>query len=271
MGPGDVARIAARYASKHPKLISREVTTYPDGSQVLEVFAYYKGQSLVTDADTGTSLRFIESAGGPDGRPEDAFYCVLPGMTATDRSKTVWSPAVLDFPGWCDHWVSNVVSREGFLQTLHDGLGFTPQVEFNAGVVAAGEARIESTVTGNKSGMKTTDPKFALTNMNQIYLPINNALSEVGHVHWFLEEIGQGVQHVATRVGDIIGFIQKVNDMRRMTNLGFTFLNIPRSYYGVLRMRLWPREWGDSAQASAIKSKLLAAGVIDVNGIVVVP
>ena len=30
------------------------------------------------------------------------------------------------------------MSREGFLQTLEDGLGFVPQVEFNAGVVAAG-------------------------------------------------------------------------------------------------------------------------------------
>jgi hypothetical protein len=119
--------------------------------------------------------------------------------------------------------------------------------------------------------MKTTDPKFALTNMNQIYLPINNALSEVGHVHWFLEEIGQGVQHVATRVGDIIGFIQKVNDMRRMTNLGFSFLNIPRSYYGVLDDAALSKACGEggAARAASIKSELLSAGVIDVNGIVV--
>ena len=44
--------------------------------------------------------------------------------------------------------LSNVVDRTGFLDTLNDTLGFTPKVDFNAGVVAAGEAIIESTVTG---------------------------------------------------------------------------------------------------------------------------
>ena len=34
----------------------------------------------------------------------------------------------------------------GFLDTLYDTLCFTPKVDFNAGVVAAGEAQIESTV-----------------------------------------------------------------------------------------------------------------------------
>ena len=45
-----------------------------------------------------------------------------------------------DLPG--DHWVSNVDSRKAFLQTLDDTLGFTPKVDFNAGVVAAGEAQL---------------------------------------------------------------------------------------------------------------------------------
>ncbi len=52
-------------------------------------------------------------------------------------------------PVFPDHWVSNVVDREQYLSTLHDVLGFEPKVNFNAGVVAAGEAIIESTVTGN--------------------------------------------------------------------------------------------------------------------------
>ena len=43
---------------------------------------------------------------------------------------------------YCDHWVSNVVSREGFLDTLNDTLGFTPKVDFN--VVAAGEVNQKS-------------------------------------------------------------------------------------------------------------------------------
>jgi hypothetical protein len=70
-------------------------------------------------------------------------------------------------------------------------------VDFNAGVVAAGEAQIESTVTGNASRLATHEAHVALADTGQIFLPINNALTPVGHVHWFLEEIGQGVQVVA--------------------------------------------------------------------------
>ena len=35
--------------------------------------------------------------------------------------------------------VSNVRSRVGFLKTMEETLGFTPKVDFNAGVVAAGD------------------------------------------------------------------------------------------------------------------------------------
>ena len=73
-----------------------------------------------------------------------------------------------------------------------------------------------------------------MKDQSQVYLPINNALSPVGHVHGFIEEIGQGVQHVASRVVDLVGLIQRANDFRKITGEGFTFLNIPRSYYGVL-------------------------------------
>ena len=67
----------------------------------------------------------------------------LPGLSAVAAA---FEPGVL--PAYCDHWVSNVISRVGFLSTLKDTLGFVPKVDFNAGVVAAGEAIIESTVTG---------------------------------------------------------------------------------------------------------------------------
>lgn len=90
--------------------------------------------------------------------------------------------------------MSNVVNRKEFLDTLEDTLGFSPKVDFNAGVVAAGEAQIESTVTGNTSNLQTTDVDVALADQGQVFLPINNALSPVGHVHWYLEEIGQGIQ-----------------------------------------------------------------------------
>ena len=67
-------------------------------------------------------------------------------------------------------------------------------MDFNAGVVAAGEAQIESTVTGNAGGAATHDPLEALADNRQVFLPINNALSPVGHVHGYLEELGQGIQ-----------------------------------------------------------------------------
>ena len=72
-----------------------------------------------------------------------------------------------------------------FLKTLNDTLGFSPKVNFNAGVVAAGEAQIESTVTGNSSDLDTKSSSVALQDQSQIYLPINNALSEAGHVYSF--------------------------------------------------------------------------------------
>ena len=73
---------------------------------------------------------------------------ILPGLEPVEAS----FPEDGSCPAYFDHWVSNVVSRTGFLDTLEETLGFTPKVDFNAGVVAAGEAQIESTVTGNSSG-----------------------------------------------------------------------------------------------------------------------
>ncbi len=58
--------------------------------------------------------------------------------------------------------------------------GFAPVVNFNAGVVAAGEAQIESTVTGNTSAFDAVDNTEALRNQSQVFLPINNALSAIG-------------------------------------------------------------------------------------------
>ena len=56
------------------------------------------------------------------------------------------------------------------------------KVDFNAGVVAAGEAQIESTVTGNDAAMLVDNlsKEDALRDQSQVYLPINNALSQVG-------------------------------------------------------------------------------------------
>jgi len=136
------------------------------------------------------------------------------------------------------------------------------------GVVAAGEARIESTVTGNTSRRLAVSGADALVNQSQVYLPINNALSPVGHVHGFLQEIGQGIQHVASRVDDLKAFIERVNNYRLITGRGFTFLNIPRSYYGRLDAPLLAKHTTCSAVLrEAVCAALVTAGLLSTTGI----
>ena len=124
---------------------------------MLEAYAYYDGDG----PDFGTVLRFVE-------RDE------LPGLT---HRKPDFSHSIKAKP---DHWVSNVHNRQGFLQTLGDCLGYESQVEFASGVVAAGDAVIESTVAGPSD--------------RSVFLPVNNALSDAGHVASFLDQLGNGVQ-----------------------------------------------------------------------------
>jgi 4-hydroxyphenylpyruvate dioxygenase-like putative hemolysin len=216
-----IQKIHDTYQRLHPKLIAH----YDDDTHhVLEVFAYYKQNSK--EADPGTVLRFVERKS--ESPNEESLP--LPGLLVS-------VPAVFEAnsaAAYCDHWVSNVWSRTEFLDTLKDTLGFAPKVDFNAGVVAAGEAQIESTVTGNDSSLATNSLSVALKDQSQVYLPINNALSQVGHVHGFLKELGQGIQHLASRVENLVDFVQTANDRREVLGEGFTFLRIPRSYYGVL-------------------------------------
>merc|ERR1712061_99664 len=216
---GSVEAIRAKYAELHPKLLLPNMPITYGGMKVLEVYAYYTGEKCTTDADTGTMIHFVEVC--DDGKTD---LCVLPGLPRVEAKYDGASQSA-----YCDHWVSNVVSREGFLDTLNDTLGFTPKVDFNAGVVAAGEAQIESTVTGNSAPpLNTTNMTKVLKDQSQVYLPINNALSEVGHVSTFLMELGQGVQHIASRVPDLSLLIQRANDYRKMTGAGLSFLLIPR-------------------------------------------
>eukprot|EP01052_Picozoa_sp_SAG31_P033518 SAG31_NODE_3800_length_3870_cov_2.092814_2_plen_589_part_00 len=227
---GGLDAIAASYAAKHPQLLKPSQTGgnvachSHDNFRILEVFAYYREDPITGSLvpDEGTVIRFVETGGSAS---------VLPGL----------EPVPADFPpdhqtckAYSDHWVSNVFDRERFLDTMADTLGFEPKVDFNAGVVAAGEAMIESTVTGNSPAVTLADPDELLTNQQQVYLPTNNALSHAGHVHLFLEQLGQGVQHMASRVPDLIRFIQRANTYRETTGRGLAFLNIPRSYYGRL-------------------------------------
>jgi hypothetical protein len=220
----NVKTVHDRYLQHHPALIDSYVELPEYNLAVLEVFAYYKHEndgehcelpSRTRIADEGTILRFVDFCLIPDGSTQTSLSCVRLGMTAC--------PAVFDdssMPAFCDHWVSNVFDRTEFLNTLHDTLGFTPKVDFNAGVVAAGEAQIESTVTGNTLKEISLESKLALRDQSQVFLPINNALSSVGHVHGFLREIGQGVQHIASRVSNLVDFVQRCNDFREITGEG---------------------------------------------------
>jgi len=244
LSAGDLAVVLQRYTERHPKLVVGPPHTHADGTTILDVYAYYEAEVGESEADPGTVLRFVErpqarGRTGTQGEKEaiceerDAASMPLPGLQPLEAR---FEPSVL--PAYCDHWVSNVRSRVGFLQTMEETLGFVPKVDFNAGVVAAGEAQIESTVMGNASPLVTADPKLALADRGQVFLPTNNALSPVGHVYWYLEELGQGVQHVASRVSSLPEYVQRANDMRSITGEGFTFLNIPRTYYGLLSKEL---------------------------------
>jgi len=253
VGEGEVDAIKARYQQLHPKLLVNgpHHVHGQENTKILEVFAYYTGEKDVSEADEGTIFRFMEC--------KDSDFWVLPGITKVEAS---YDGATQ--PVFCDHWVSNVHSRTGFLETLNDTLGFAPKVDFNAGVVAAGEAQIESTVTGNTSAVVLDNPNVALRDQSQIYLPINNALSEVGHVNTFLKEIGQGVQHVASRVPDLIMHISRANDYRKMTGAGLSFLQIPRSYYGRLLAESLAQEAGISVdEARQCIDSLRLRGVVD--------
>jgi len=268
---GGVEAILAKYHKHHPALLLNKEAkphvykTAKGEVLVGEVFAYYSSKDP-SKADPGTAIRFIEFK-------DDVSHRFLPGFESVDM-KMIQYPEK-NFPAYCDHWVSNVHDRKGFLSTLNDVLGFTPKVDFNAGVVAAGEAIIESTVTGNASE-PMINKEQALKSHAQVYLPTNNALSEVGHVHLFLDQLGQGIQHLASRVSDVVSFVALVNERREITGHGFSFLNIPRSYYGrfdkddlingkVVDTKVSPA-LAEAVTTALVEAKLMTpAGVVDLD------
>ena len=108
-----------------------------------------------------------------------------------------------------------------------------------------------------------------LVNQQQVYLPTNNALSSVGHVHLFIEQLGQGVQHLASRVPDLVAFIQRANTLRSVTQSGLVFLTIPRSYYGRLTLSsLEDALDGCESSAARVLTAVEDAELVDGGGIV---
>jgi len=258
----NVAEIAARYQQKHPAL-PREgfPKEYENGKcKIFEAYAYYAKDSD-TVPDRGTVIRFVQG-------PADLFP--LPGLERLPEADVCWPR---DGEGVCDafsdHWVSNVFDRERVLQTFNDVLGFEPKVNFNAGVVGAGEAVIESTVTGNDPGLEISDPLQLFKNQDQIFLPINNPLSPFGHVASYLNELGQGVQHMANRVPNLPQFVARANRYRKVTGEGLAFLNIPRSYYGFLQDKDFSKFFADTTLVEkTLFVPLREAGILDAHNIV---
>eukprot|EP01062_Namystynia_karyoxenos_P038526 TRINITY_DN2795_c0_g1_i1.p1 TRINITY_DN2795_c0_g1~~TRINITY_DN2795_c0_g1_i1.p1 ORF type:complete len:721 (+),score=293.91 TRINITY_DN2795_c0_g1_i1:99-2261(+) len=279
---GSVDQILERYRTLHPKLlVHKDPYVYTDERTIqsgarteqmvlgtmktVDVFAYYMDKPG-SAADRGTVLRFVERTGTYGSQPGFSNPSgVLPGLVDV--------PARFDgttVPCYSDHWVSNVRDRDGFIETLRSTLGFTPKVNFNAGVVAAGEAIIESTVAGNTAPIQSHQKEVILKDQSQVYLPINNALSEVGHVHGFIAEIGQGVQHLASRVHNLTGLIERVNNYRKITGRGFSFLNIPRSYYGFLQQRDLVKAGASEGLARELMGALEQSGLVSNTGIVAI-
>ena len=117
---GDLDKVLERYRRLHPKLlVDGEAHAYESGGavRVLDVFAFYAGSKGESAADVGTCIRFVERASN------DHADMPLPGLQGLPAA---FPPDVL--PAYCDHWVSNVRSRVGFLETLQETLGFTPKV-----------------------------------------------------------------------------------------------------------------------------------------------
>lgn len=259
VGEGVIEKILSRYKEKHPKLLLEETfheynNEKNETIKVLDAFAFYNEDK--SGPDKGTVLRFVHHV--------SKDYSSLPGLKSVEAKYPKNAVSL-----YSDHWVSNVHDRNEYIKTLSDTLGFTPKVNFNAGVVAAGNAMIESTVAGNDPSDVYKDVHENLISRSQIYLPINNALSEAGHVFLYLKEIGQGVQHIASRTQDVASFIQQCNDTRKMTGYGFSFLNIPRSYYGRLTKKdLCAIEGVSEALALRLLEELSKAGYMTETGII---
>jgi len=238
--PNHLEDIKKAYETKHPELIStKDIFVLGENHRIFDVFAYYQEDNVTPD--TKTIIRFVDGVLLPMDKVEHSF-------------------PKNSFFGYCDHWVSNVEDRTNFVNILNDCLGFSPKVNFNAGVVGAGEAVIESTVAGNSPGVENANKDELLKNEQQVYLPINNALSQHGHVHSFIHEMGQGIQHIATRVSDLPRFVEQSNWTREVTGEGFTFLYIPPSYYGQFDKKYLGI---DDTKATEIHKGLLAAGLVN--------
>ena len=268
--------IVKSYETKHPNLMRKNFPkTYENGTRIFEAYAYYLKDHSGELADQGTCIRFVQegerTAASGTGTDLGVADYPLPGLRPVSQGTEFPVDGAGLVDAFADHWVSNVYDRVQVLQTFEDVLGFESKVNFNAGVVGAGKAVIESTVTGNDAGVNIPqgDLEQFLKSQDQIFLPINNPLSPHGHVAQYLVELGQGVQHLACRVKDLPAFIDRANKYRKVTGEGLAFLNIPRSYYGYLDPATFEkRHQMDSSNIDTMFQLLRDAGITEVGNVV---
>ncbi len=86
-----------------------------------------------------------------------------------------------------------------------------------------------------------------------------------------IAQIGQGIQHLASRVKDLVSFIDRTNRIRESCGAGFAFLRIPRSYYGRLTQAQLTESMGASGTTTfsqKMMDALESSGAMDSGGIV---
>ena len=90
----------------------------------------------------------------------------------------------------------------------------------------------------------------------------------MGHVAGFLRTRGQGVQHVAHRVGNLAKTVSRANALRRTTGEGLEFLDVPRAYYGDLPSinALAAAAGVEEATAAAALALLEEKGLVEAAG-----
>lgn len=119
-----VDAIESQYRKHHSKLLKDSVTEY-EHAKVLEVYAYYKGDSSDSEVDTGTVLRFVEPVDG-----NNRAACLLPGLEPVEAQFDENSQAA-----YCDHWVSNGMVKCGYVGKITRGdlhsFSFCRSLSFN--------------------------------------------------------------------------------------------------------------------------------------------
>jgi len=228
---------AWRYLKKHPEGVGTVVFEVEDAARAFALLDE-RGGTFITDVqrftDDGgtlamfsittpfgdTTFRFIEHRG---------YRSLFPGFVAAP------APAAEGGPGnrfgfqRIDHLTSNFQTMKPALLWMQHVLGFEPfwEIAFHTNDVAAAQQRTHG--SGLKSVVMwdpTSGVKFA---NNEPFRPF----FKESQINLFAEDNrGDGVQHSALAVGDIVGAV------RGLRERGVEFMTTPGTYYDVLPARL---------------------------------